>query len=363
MTEFQLRMRLATEDSLTVNHPDSEAEAALPPLVVPRRPSWELLAVVRFFLAAVVVSSHLLLFATTPAAWARALDAFGGKAAVVGFLLVSGYSISASLRREQRGFYRRRFLRVYPLYFTALVFATVLQHVTSGTVTVQHTSFVALGALTTIGNFLLLQTFAVKPLVFDGPVWSLAVEVFFYALAPFLARRSRGALMVLVVLSCVSFMLPKRDDLGLPYFIMRLNAFRYLWCWLLGFLIERNLCRPVVGLAVAAAILMPFGHDTPEPLAVLTYLGSLGALLGARYVTFPARLRAGANYLGDLSYPLYLFHFPAFIAGYALFGLRSTTALVTLALLTTILANHLVDGQLKRRLIAPLLFRRPTAVA
>src|SRR6516225_10531904 len=96
-----------------------------------RDTDWQGLALLRFFLAWVVLSGHLQVFATRPAPWVGVFAEFDGKAAVIGFLLVSGYSIAASLERSGRGFYRRRFLRIYPPYLAALVFAAVLQFATS----------------------------------------------------------------------------------------------------------------------------------------------------------------------------------------------------------------------------------------
>src|ERR1019366_8528321 len=97
----------------------------------PKSVSWEALALLRFFLAWIVLSQHLT-SVTDHSGWVEALSSFDGKAAVVGFLLVSGYSIAASLDRESEGFYRRRFLRVYPLYFFAIVFAVALEAWTKG---------------------------------------------------------------------------------------------------------------------------------------------------------------------------------------------------------------------------------------
>jgi hypothetical protein len=68
----------------------------------PTSVSWEALALLRFFLAWIVLSGHLTSY-TDHSGWAEALSSFDAKAAVVGFLLVSGYSIAASLDRESEG--------------------------------------------------------------------------------------------------------------------------------------------------------------------------------------------------------------------------------------------------------------------
>ena len=178
--------------------------------------SWEGIALLRFFLAWVVFAGHLNLFTPEPS-WLGAFDQFGGKAAVIGFLLVSGFSIASSIERQGEGFFRRRFLRIYPLYFTAIVFGFALEIWTGGQVTAPGRTFEALGWPTALGNLIFAQTFAVKPLGFDGPVWSLAIEVFYYALAPVFLLLERKWLLGIAVVSMVCYGLPRHTDWGFAY--------------------------------------------------------------------------------------------------------------------------------------------------
>jgi peptidoglycan/LPS O-acetylase OafA/YrhL len=66
-------------------------------------------------------------------------------------------------------------------------------------------------------------------------------------------------------------------------------------------------------------------------------------------------LRRFANYLGDLSYPLYVFHVPALILGYAVLHVKSPNGLAILAIGVSVAAYQLVDRIFKPRFIAPLL--------
>jgi peptidoglycan/LPS O-acetylase OafA/YrhL len=74
----------------------------------------------RFLLASIVAVAHISDFEKSPFSMfcAASLDA---KAAVVGFLVISGFSIAASLDRDPNGFYFRRFKRIYPIYFFAVL--------------------------------------------------------------------------------------------------------------------------------------------------------------------------------------------------------------------------------------------------
>ena len=109
----------------------------------------------------------------------------------------------------------------------------------------------------------------------------------------------------------------------------------------------------------AGAALVYFGRDTAEVLCVVTYLLVVSVILAAPRLALPAGPRVVADYLGDLSYPLYLLHLPTFILAYALCDWRGPLRLVGAAGLITVLAFHFVDGFLKRRYLAPWLLGEP----
>jgi peptidoglycan/LPS O-acetylase OafA/YrhL len=316
--------------------------------------NWESLAILRFALAWIVFAGHLMWF-TGRKGWAADVEVFDAKAAVVGFLLVSGYSIAASLDRERDGFYRRRFLRVFPLYFFAILFAFALEVWTSGHLDLPARTLDSLGWVTALGNLLFLQTFVVRPIQFDAPVWSLSIEVFYYVLAPLFARLSRNQLLAIIAFSSVCYALPKHADWGFVYLVLsKLNALNYMWCWLLGFLLWRDRSPLTMAVALVGIPQMIFGDNTPQPLAVVTYILTL-MLLIAGGIWVPARLKPLADYLGDLSYPLYLFHFPTLILGFLIVGPRQS-ALVIMVGVATIAAFHLIDRFIKRKYVVPLVF-------
>jgi peptidoglycan/LPS O-acetylase OafA/YrhL len=103
----------------------------------------------------------------------------GGKAAVLGFLLISGISIGHSYYNSQSGFLKRRFLRVYPLYFFAVLFGVFTQYFLGSPYQLPNINMVAAGIGTSIGNFVLLQGIAVNTITNNGPLWSLGVEFFY----------------------------------------------------------------------------------------------------------------------------------------------------------------------------------------
>jgi peptidoglycan/LPS O-acetylase OafA/YrhL len=91
----------------------------------------------------VVVCGHVWVFlevASPPDL--RIFQILDPKAAVIGFFLISGYSIAASLQRSSKGFYRRRFLRIYPIYFFAIVTTHILSLVLGSGIQAPHETFI-----------------------------------------------------------------------------------------------------------------------------------------------------------------------------------------------------------------------------
>jgi len=317
------------------------------------RAPWEILALLRFFLAWVVLSGHLTWYPDASGGWVETFDDFGGKAAVIGFLLISGFSMSASLEREEKGFYIRRFLRIYPLYFSAVLLSLLIEAVTRGHVQIGAFSIDGEKSSAALANLFFLQGFFVKPMQFDGPLWSLAIEVVYYALAPVFRRAEPRLLLALMSLSLLCYLLPRQGDSGLVYHaVIKSNALDYLWCWLLGFLLWRDRAFSTLAFAAFGAVAVRLGPYTPEPFALVTYLLTLAALLFGHRIALLDRLRPLATYLGEFSYPLYVFHFPAMIMGYAIFGLESPEALLAVALATAVAALHAIDRGLKRLCLA-----------
>jgi peptidoglycan/LPS O-acetylase OafA/YrhL len=317
-----------------------------------------LLGLVRFFLAAVVLGTHFSYFTADRSWWITVTHDLGGKAAVLGFMLVSGYSIAASINVSERGFYLRRFLRIYPLYFTAVIVTFAVEIFCGGHADLFDRAFDALGWKTALGNAFMLQTFVVKPMAFNTPLWSLSVEVFFYLCAPLFIKLPRAWIFGIVVFSLSSFMLPQHDDWGVIYFVLsKFNALRYMWAWLLGFLLFGNRSVALSAFAVACSAVVLFHEHTPEKLSIVTYLVAAGAVLMARHVPSKLLEFRGIEFLGDFSYPMYLFHYPALISAYVL-GIRSTAVWLILALVLPLAAHMFVDQYLKSRYLAPWLKRR-----
>ncbi len=329
---------------------------------------WAVLAGLRFVLAVVVVSGHLTWFAR--GGWPGPVSELGGTAAVLGFLVVSGYSIGHSLDRRPAGFYRRRAWRIYPLYAASVVYATVpflsAASALGGPgmgVTVPRPT-----AVEVAGNLLLLQGLACRPIASNLPVWTLAIEAACYLAAPRLRRWSTGPLAGLAVVSAGAF--AAYPWLGWGHFGTLLwgrPLLLFAWAWVAGFLLHRGKARLSwsVTVAVAGGVLLAVDRAYSTPYTIHTFIGSVAVVTVAPRVAVPPAAGRVLNYLGDLSYPLYLFHLPTLLLAYCILGVRGTPALSAAAVAVSAAALF-VEATLKpvfaRRALRRNVPERPAAV-
>jgi peptidoglycan/LPS O-acetylase OafA/YrhL len=168
--------------------------------------------------------------------------------------------------------------------------------------------------------------------------------------------------MTLIGISAVSSIVPPHSDWGVAYFVFsRFNALNYLWCWLLGFVLWRHTGGAVYAALVLGSLVVLFGRVTPEPLAIVTYLISVGILIFSDLIRLPRWAYGCGEYLGDVSYPMYLFHLPSLILAYLFLGIRQPVVGVFISILISVAAFHLIDRYLKLNFIKPILFPAPVA--
>lgn len=306
--------------------------------------NWSLLASLRMVLALIVACGHLVWF--DDSILSQICIPLSGKAAVIGFFMVSGFSIAASLDRDSRGFYFRRFKRIYPLYFFCVALAIILQ-LCLGNFKLPHYELEASGPITSIGNLLMLQMTLVKSIAYDGVVWSLALECAYYLISPYLCRMHVGFTVALILISGVFYLLPYGWSSSIFYTILlKAKLITYFWAYGIGLVLYSHRSHIVAALCLALGLVLVYlSPITSEPLSVVTFAAAYIVLLVAR--VWPSKSTI-LDYLGDLSYPLYLIHIPTFIVCYALFGITNGWLLVAAAMVTSALAFELVDVRLKK---------------
>lgn len=259
------------------------------------------------------------------------------------FFVLSGFLIGGMLIEEivdknkvdYRNFYKKRFLRIYPLYFF-ITLATMLGNVFVRRATEWDTT----EFINQLGpNMLFLQTFIqYNPLYIAGGTWSLVIEEFFYLFAPIvlllIMKITRcnltytfWILVGLYLSGTITRLLVIPDDVNAYFTYITRPYSRYdeLIAGILVYLVIRNQWFKkhwgkflYIGLSLCAAIFV-FYHKNPvifnEPYKMtyeifyypLILSFTFGCILLSIYnIKFENII---INVVAKLSYSIYLVHF------------------------------------------------------
>ncbi|RQZ63583.1 acyltransferase family protein [Burkholderia cepacia] len=263
-------------------------------------------------------------YLTFPFAW--------GSAGVPIFFVISGYCIhrNAALklaadpayRLDAPNFWMRRFARIYPVLLAALLFTLALDSVSLQIEPVSH-KIRDVGLVAFLVNLFSLQGVAGYTYGSNGALWTLSLEVQFYAIYPllFAVRRRIGMPAVVAAVALVnvaSAWLLERHDL---------QFFTSYWLsWTIGaWIADVRAQSPRDAATVpsrawygAAAVLLAAGCGA-------FHFGQYGAfqLWSAGFACFLYRALARPprttpplrvlSWFGDFSYSLYLIHLPLFV--------------------------------------------------
>lgn len=164
------------------------------------------------------------------------------------------------------------------------------------------------------GNILALQGIFFKPLELNSVLWTLSIEIFFYACAPFFFKISQKLIFFMIFSSAAFYLLSRYiqlpSHLDLMYFG---NMFLYGWAWLIGFWFFRNNSNEfnfVVAMLVGL-IALSFHSPFLPYLWPITYLLVILSINYSKYINLKKILLYKiCDFLGDISYPMYLFHLP-----------------------------------------------------
>ncbi len=361
----------------------------------PRRPPLPALTGLRFFAAAHVVLFHYVAAGDFAVPAVMGALAATGQAGVSLFFVLSGFILTyayltpgGALRGTALSFWRARVARVYPLYALALVVAFPLLlgawFVNFGLAPggIAHLVAVVFSAP------LLIQSWTPgAELQWNGPGWSLSVEAFFYLLFPLILPRlarmplRRAALLAGVLWAATATLrvlqvtagwdddsvlrelLYRHPVMRLPDFVAGIVACRWF---------QRRAAEPTdrrVGGTTMAAIaggllLAVVGTTWVQPNMMNTTL--LIPLYAALFVGLaeggPLAKALGVRplqYLGEISYALYLLHVPVHVyveqaAALAPAGLLAgpgvAVASAVISLLAAALAYRFVELPWRERL-------------
>jgi peptidoglycan/LPS O-acetylase OafA/YrhL len=264
-------------------------------------------------------------YLTFPIAW--------GSAGVPIFFVISGYCIhrggalrlasNPDYRLDTGNFWVRRFARIYPVLLAALVLTFALDWFSLQLPPVSH-KIREIGWQSFVVNLLSLQGVAGKTYGSNGALWTLSLEVQFYAIYPllFALRRRIGMTSVLAIVAVVNvisaYVLERHD---IQFFTS------YWFSWTLGAWIadartrRASDARSSIWLYVLAAAFIVLG-------CVAFHFGQFGAFqlwaVGFAFYLYKALERGSGNQretfgtrwlsrFGDFSFSLYLIHLPIFV--------------------------------------------------
>ena len=252
-----------------------------------------------------------------------------GFAGVAIFFVISGFCIHLSFQQQGRSwktFYIRRFFRLYPAYFAALIFSTIVVQI--------HPHFrLHFGELLAQWGTHLFFVFNITPPLFVGlnnSFWSLAVEAQLYLIYPlllfFVARL--GWRRTMVILLVVELLIRSTSDLPSEYVYQRSiwllanGPFGYWFSWSLGAWLADSylkneplplsnfLLTPFLWLSAASYLILPLNPFFFLLVAVTTSITLSKVLSGQKWFSIPELGKTCLKKISLWSYSIYLVHMP-----------------------------------------------------
>lgn len=287
----------------------------------------------------------------------QALSQFGSFSAVLGFFLISGYSIAHSYNRRPDGFFHRRIRRLAPAYLVAILVSLVpLWLLTTHRHHYYELWYGAPSAFQFIANALCLQGTVAPAMSANLPLWSLGAEVVYYALTPFFFRLRSRVLLGIVGVSALLYVMHSvpATHFGTdryPGESYGISALCLVWAWLAGFLLWRHSKDdwPRWLLLGLGATLIGFDDTQNYHFSVAVYVAAALIVIHAGSIRVPVRLAPWLTYLGDLSFPLYLVHYPILMVLHPWFHVSTPAPLLFVPLAVAVLLHHAVEVPLGRR--------------
>lgn len=287
--------------------------------------NWPAFALMRFSLSFIVVTTHAIAYTKLPGPliW---IDKFNAFNAIIGFLLISGFSIGTSILKNQNGYFWRRVKRIYPVYISSIILHYI--------VVPQEIDFIF--TINIAINLVFLNQLVTKS-SYVGPAWTLALEVWLYALAPFFLRLNYKTLFIISILSFISYCFYTCGRSLFDWFYYSgvgfgLNLLFLSFIWVSGFMLAIfNKQIKSTSLLIGTLLLLHFSINFFIALIynikhqkldiffskdLVNFLFEIVCLISIYYITISNRklpivsfhVRNVCNFLGNVSYPLYLTH-------------------------------------------------------
>ena len=284
------------------------------------------------------------------------------------FFVISGFLItsivSRGLARDKfsfKEFYLRRAKRLLPASFVTILATIIAAKLFLPPMQIESLKQQIIGALTFSTNFVLLSQAgyfdlesATKPLLH---MWSLAVEEQFYFFVPALlaftpAKHWRKILVVLAIASFVGCLYLSLSNQSAAFYLLPTRAWELLIGSIASMLVHSAAVKNVTSkLAIPAfAVLLAspvFNSGLSHPgLDAVVVCFATAIVLLANHRLINSKVWSPIEKAGDISYSLYLVHWPIIAIANASIGTESMTVKATLlaaSLVTAIALYNLVE--------------------
>lgn len=196
-------------------------------------------------------------------------------------------------------------------------------------------------------QLLSLQPILAPYVPFNAAMWTVGVEEVLYRLVPLLTKPRLAVLYALAAVSALYYVIAPQ----LICYSANPSAYgRLLWAFVLGsmlFSYSQNRVVRLVVLAGAPALLAFYERDAPTFSPLIAAIGGTAIIWSGRVAISP-RMAAAFEYLGDLSYPLYVLHFPVAWIVCFMWILIPAPAVVGISLILSVVFLHAVDRPLRK---------------
>jgi peptidoglycan/LPS O-acetylase OafA/YrhL len=303
----------------------------------------------------------------------------GGFIGVDVFLVISGYLITKNIIQEQantnklsvKKFYEKRILRLAPAFFTViwtafLVFGLALTDqeweqflkTVIASITLSSNIFFSVE----LNDYFSINAYS-TPLLH---IWSLSLEEQFYLIWPFILilifnsnhKNYKLWFLLLIILSLSSSEYLARNEPIFAYYLLPSRIFEFVVGAMVAIIpykknVNHRLCVffTLISIIVIVVSSLLINNQTKFP----TYIALIPCIFSGFFIYFSQYLRKYTSlqpiyYLGKISYPLYLWHWPIiiYISIYSIHLSTITNCLIILfTIALSIITHELIEKQIK----------------
>lgn len=308
----------------------------------------------RFFLATAVVFVHL---------YANALPGLG-QYAVWAFYVLSGYLMACVLNEKYgpsmlgtRNFYINRFIRIFPLYWIACAVGfIIIIYVNSKGINSREFNPEYGVPSTNGGRFfaITLFPFVRYDLKFVPVSVALSIEVMSYIMMPLIVFNRRAAWITFLISIIANLEIGISADSFVPRYIGLTTCMCIFSLGVLTYQYKDSLTwfQNSPKLAITCWAINCF---IVYKLSIYpgTYGMYVSALLSAWVTISLARINSGKidTKLGDISYPIYLFHTCIGTSLIPFFGVERNARLFIVGMILTLIASFLIESLVDKKIM------------